>query len=390
MADLKELTLISKAMKGNQRAFEDLVKLKSQTILFHAYGVMGNYHDAEDATQEVILKIHDNITKLKKPKSFNAWLHRIITNVCYSMGRKMQSQHEQLGYDPMADDAINIKEEEKDFLPMEYLESQEEKSRVKQIIDSLPEKRRRTIYLYFFDEMSYKEIAYAMNITVSTVSTNIIDAKKMIKEEMENKNNQKNASMASLPVLTQIMNEKATETISPEYAEKIADTSLSAAGHLIKPWIVKLQAALKYSLIVTISTGLITTGIVTVLHKPEEKVNEPASAAVTQSGISPSELQAEILFKNGECDCGHLNPKKIVIKAKTEDNLNKHWEILDKKSKIVYKGDGNKITTQLSKLVKDKRDGTYTVKFILGDNDDVIVERDFVIDTDIQEGDTYL
>lgn len=388
MSEVSLFELVEKASNGDQKAFEEIIRLKSRTILFNSLSIIGKYQDAEDAAQEVILKMYKNIKGLKNPKAFNAWMQRIITNVCYSMGRKKKSRHEKLDFEDYSDQLV---EEEKEFLPHEYVETIESQNMLKEIVDDLPEKRRRAIIMYYFDEMSYSEIAYAMNVTVSTVSTNILQAKRTIKDEMENRMGKEKKiaqGLAAVPVMSQVLNDQALEKITTAQVDKFAKTSIKMIRKISHPVLHKVTSVLKIIAVVSVSTVIVTSVILAATDNLD--LNKDAKNSVNTSGEVQTSTHAalykvngNIVFIDGECDCGHLNPKDARIESVDVDYDSYSWEILNNEGGVVYSGGKEQMPEAFANLYRNKMDGTYTMKFILNvdGRDNVYLKRDFQIDT---------
>ncbi|ASB92202.1 RNA polymerase sigma factor sigV [Bacillus subtilis] len=85
---MKEERLITKARKGNARAFEKLMLAHQETLYKTAYLYLRNKEDALDAVQETAYKAFISIEKLKEPKYFLTWLTRILINSIFAMKKK--------------------------------------------------------------------------------------------------------------------------------------------------------------------------------------------------------------------------------------------------------------------------------------------------------------
>jgi RNA polymerase sigma-70 factor (ECF subfamily) len=174
--------LAAKAISGDSEALGALCEEKARPILYHALKILGNRDDAQDAAQEVLIAICKGIGNLKDTKSFNAWVYTIVLNTCKGFQKKriragIKGNVEFREYEPI--------EEDRDVLPHAHAEDMDEKNILRRIVSDLPAKRRNAILMYYYDGMAYAEIAEAMGTTISTVSTNIFHAKKMIRKEYE-------------------------------------------------------------------------------------------------------------------------------------------------------------------------------------------------------------
>ncbi|MDR1028508.1 MAG: RNA polymerase sigma factor [Clostridiales Family XIII bacterium] len=174
--------MVEKAKGGDEEAFRALIENKLKMIMLQSMNILGNAQDAEDAAQEIILTVYNYIAKLRDPYVFNAWLNRIIINTCNTILGKRVRRNEHLGADEFY---VTIEDEDADVIPANSLEGKEDRASLRRVIDSLPARRRDAIKMYYFDEMSYTEIARVMDVTVSAVSTYILKGKRQIKRKYE-------------------------------------------------------------------------------------------------------------------------------------------------------------------------------------------------------------
>jgi RNA polymerase sigma-70 factor (ECF subfamily) len=175
-------TIVKQAIKGDNVAFTKLIEEKLKTIIYTSYDILGNYHDAEDVAQDVILKMHKYIHGLKDPSAINAWIKRMVINQCFTFKNKSFQRNEIAGTDEMF---VDIKDEDREFLPQEYAENEDQRTRLKEIIQSLSEERRLIITMYYYDDMSLKDIAYALDKSIGHVTSAISRARDTIKKELE-------------------------------------------------------------------------------------------------------------------------------------------------------------------------------------------------------------
>ncbi|MDR0817227.1 MAG: sigma-70 family RNA polymerase sigma factor [Clostridiales Family XIII bacterium] len=177
----KVFALAERAAGGERAAFEELYKLKTREILFYTMQHLNSKADVEDVAQEVVIRMYENIGKLKSPYAFNAWMYRIIKFVCYSHNRK--NRHAAAGG---SDEELNIiADTDESSSPESSAEHRERSEMIFRAITGMPPKQRDSIVMYYYDEMSYKEIAEAMGVSINTVSTNILKGKKTLKKILE-------------------------------------------------------------------------------------------------------------------------------------------------------------------------------------------------------------
>lgn len=92
---LDENELIKAVQKGDQEAFERLVRAYDQSVLGLAMNLLRSPEDARDAYQEAFLRVYKNIHTFRFDCSFHTWLYRIVTNICLDYLRKRKIRKEE-------------------------------------------------------------------------------------------------------------------------------------------------------------------------------------------------------------------------------------------------------------------------------------------------------
>src|SRR6202045_332599 len=92
---MDEATLIRAAQRGDERAFEELVRLYDQNVLRLALNLLRSPEDANDIYQETFLRVYKNLHAFRFDCSFHTWLYRIVTNLCLDALRKRKVRKEE-------------------------------------------------------------------------------------------------------------------------------------------------------------------------------------------------------------------------------------------------------------------------------------------------------
>ncbi|MDR0852590.1 MAG: RNA polymerase sigma factor, partial [Clostridiales Family XIII bacterium] len=320
------LELIRKASEGDVRAFDELYRSKLRTILYHVSRMIKNPVDVEDVAQEIGIQMYRGISALRDPEAFNGWMQRIITNECYRFLKKNVRKTDHVNID----DYVNtIEEENKEFLPKECLESEDTKRIIMQAIDKLPPKRKRAIIMYYYDDMSTKEIAYALGISLATVSTNIMRGKTMIKGELEKKMGaeRNSGTVGTKTVVGQILAGNAAllypdssiDIIAQTFGQTIGDASFALTQVKAAAIGAKATIGAKTGAAVTAKTLAVITGSMVALGGigyglffvdgvPLNDNPGILSAGQTQSSFiaeGADIASMKIVFSDGDCECGH-------------------------------------------------------------------------------------
>ena len=179
MTAIDETELVHRAKNGERNAFSELVCIHAQGVRNVIYRMCGDAQIAEDAAQETFIQAWLHLSSYRPQTSLRNWLYRIAVNAATDMLRKEQRIL------PNAVEDLQLS----DPLPgPEAVFSQEERTTlVKKAILSLPDACRAVLVLREYEEMSYHEIAEALDIPLGTVMSRLNYARKLLKERLEQK-----------------------------------------------------------------------------------------------------------------------------------------------------------------------------------------------------------
>ncbi|WP_370832373.1 RNA polymerase sigma factor [Clostridium sp.] len=161
----KKKSNIIKAKNGDNEAFLELINENKLNIYRVARGILSNEHDIGDAIQNTIIKAYEKINTLKKNEFFRTWLVRILINECNEIIRKNKR-------------IVSINESNHEEKYNDYYENID----LTNAINSLSEELRVTTVLFYFEDMSIKDIALILNIPNGTVRSRLSRARKILRE----------------------------------------------------------------------------------------------------------------------------------------------------------------------------------------------------------------
>lgn len=171
---------IVKAMNGDKQAFESLIIENKSKMYKTAIVILKNDDDAYDALQEALIKMYKNIGKLESAEAFYAWSKRIIINCCYDIIYKNQK-------------VVNINTKLMNTYEESIEDSHECEDETAKLLENLEEDLRLVSILYYYDELSIREIGEVLEIPQGTVKSRLSRAReklyKILKEE-EGENNE--------------------------------------------------------------------------------------------------------------------------------------------------------------------------------------------------------
>ena len=161
--------------------FRSLLAAYQDKVYNQAYRMLGNREEAEEATQDVFLRIYRSLDEFRGESKLSSWIFRITANVCISRLRKKQFAAVSLD-EPLVSGEKTVAEVVPDDRPgpSEQLESQEMAETVRAQVLRLPPDWAQAISLHHFQGMSYEEVAEAMRIPRATAATYILRGRRQL------------------------------------------------------------------------------------------------------------------------------------------------------------------------------------------------------------------
>lgn len=212
------LNIIEVAKNGDENAFDRLLRESQQIIYYSCLKTVNNEQDAMDLTQEIFLKIYKNLSSLKNNETYFSWLKIVIANTCKNHFSR-RNKDILLNEDEYEDIVFNEPERDTGTIPHEALENKATEDIMMSIFAKLPEAQRLCIIMFYYDEMSIKEIASALSISENTVKSRLSYAKKSIETEVrkqENENGLKLYGAAPLFLLKSLFSKEAQSIPAPD------------------------------------------------------------------------------------------------------------------------------------------------------------------------------
>jgi len=180
-----EFLLIKKASKNNVEAFEKLIYPYTTRLLNHAYGILNNREDAEDALQESYIKIFKSLDKFEGHSSFKTWIYRIVTNVCLDMLRKNKKIYETSINETNENGEYKLVIPDDTYSPEISAQKKMAFETLKNALEDLSQEHKTVVIMRDIDGLSYDEIAYITSTNVGTVKSRINRARIQLKNLLE-------------------------------------------------------------------------------------------------------------------------------------------------------------------------------------------------------------
>lgn len=157
-------------------AYEQLYEESTPYVMSKCYQMGAGYADAQDITQEVMIKIYEHIQKLREPLCYHSWLAKIVTNTFNNYYRR-NSRYVSLP------EELDVKEVREYMLPDTCVSVLEQQRRIKEAIDPLKEKLQEVLILFYLKEMSEREIAETIQRPLGTVKSRLYCARAKMRNE---------------------------------------------------------------------------------------------------------------------------------------------------------------------------------------------------------------
>ena len=181
-----DVQLIHAVLSGDDSAFDILVEKYQKSVHALAWRKIGDFHYAEEITQDTFLRAYQNLSTLRNPSQFLGWLYVIANRLCLNWLRKHKPaiQVQSLEDTPMAEVAKSTYA--RYILEQREMEATEHRFEiVKKLLEKLPESERTVMTLYYLGEMTTKEIGKFLGVSVETIRTRLHRARKRLQGEEE-------------------------------------------------------------------------------------------------------------------------------------------------------------------------------------------------------------
>ena len=174
--------LIQRVLDGDDTAFSALVKKHQKPVHALAWRKTGDFHVAEEITQDTFLKAYQNLSTLKEPQKFAGWLYVIATNYCKMWMRKKRLSTQSLEETSSAE-LEKTAYSEYVIAENEQVAMETQHEVVKKLLAKLQESDRTVITLYYLGEMSYEEISEFLGVSVASIKNRLYRARRRLKQE---------------------------------------------------------------------------------------------------------------------------------------------------------------------------------------------------------------
>ena len=220
-----DIQLIQKVLSGDDEAFTVLVRKYQKSVHALAWRKVGDFHFAEEITQDVFLRAYKYLSTLKDRTQFSGWLYVITDRLCNNYLQNKKSEIKSLEDVPVIEMQRTSYER--------YMSEQNEKEAhahrqelVRRLLAKLPESERTVMTLYYLGEMTAKEIGNFLGVSVNTITSRLSRARERLRQDEE------------LLVRELLGSVQLSDSLTDRIARKVSDVKLAPSPNWkpFLPW----------------------------------------------------------------------------------------------------------------------------------------------------------
>lgn len=176
----EDIQLIDAVLRGNRPAFRQLVERYQNFVFTVAFRVLKSREEAEEAAQDVFVKVYQTLHTFEKKSKFSTWLYTIAYRSAIDVARKKQF------YTQSIDDNesfLQVKDTENN--PLQDTQQTDLQVHLREIIQQLKPEEAAIITLFYLQEKSVKEIADIMDLTITNVKTKLHRTREALRDLLQ-------------------------------------------------------------------------------------------------------------------------------------------------------------------------------------------------------------
>lgn len=174
--ELSDQEIINKCLSGDVDSFSLLVTRYKKLVHKIVFSMVKDTQDVNDISQEVFIRVYQNLNKYNSQFKFSTWISKITTNYCLDTFKK--KKFNQVPIDEVVDLSAGNETPESEYIKKEKTNS------IRKIINDLPDMYRLPIMLFHNNGLSYEEITKVLNQPMSIVKNRIYRARQMLKDKI--------------------------------------------------------------------------------------------------------------------------------------------------------------------------------------------------------------
>ena len=167
---MDERELIASARRGDEAAFEQLVRLHEKKVYNLCLRMCGNTEDASEAAQDTFLAFWRGLEGFRQDAALSTWLYRLASNACIDLLRRNKRSVDSVSID---NEEVRVDVPDRAPTPEQHVEQKETRRLVNEGLRTLPDEYRQVLILRELEQLSYAEIAELTELELGTVKSRI-------------------------------------------------------------------------------------------------------------------------------------------------------------------------------------------------------------------------
>ena len=177
MSEAQLAEALSAAREGDPEAWGRLYQQYAPAIFRFCRRAMPTKEDAEDATTEIFIKVHEKLGQYDSSRPFAAWLYKVAGNHCWDMLRRRKIRQ-----DLETGDVDVMPLEHPDPGQLDRLVAESTSQQVRAALDKLPARARVALLLRYYSDMSYEDIATTLGVRPAFVGVLLLRARHQLRD----------------------------------------------------------------------------------------------------------------------------------------------------------------------------------------------------------------
>jgi RNA polymerase sigma-70 factor (ECF subfamily) len=339
--------LIRQAISGDPIALEQLCQLYAKTILFQTRLLIRNKDEAEDVAQKIAIAMLRDIQNLKSSYAFRSWLQRLIINACNQQNARTQRELERVENLELAEEVID---ESLEARPEDSATSEDMRRYVGGYLDRLPTSQAIALTLYYYEQLSYKEVAATMGVSMGTVSSTISKAKKNLKKMLKESNER---DVLGIIFIVPFLRNSIERTVFNEVEGGVSASAVERFMAVCRANIVGVAKGVGAAVATTgawgtaiaIATAFALLGAIGVgaylLNKDPEPVEQPPvqqqSTATEPDSRVTYLVEGQQIYNDPKSYDNPSNPLSVQLQLLSNEKLER-WNMIDSADKEIMAG----------------------------------------------------
>jgi RNA polymerase sigma-70 factor (ECF subfamily) len=179
---MSDADLVRRVLAGRTKAFEELVRRWAGRITAICHARVGRAGAADDLAQETLLRGFRSLRTLADPDKFGPWLCGIAQRTCLDWLKA--KERSQVVFSALAPDRNPTECLTRQDRHAEAMERDEERHQLLAEVEALPEELRQVVMLYYYEDVTYRDLAELLGVSTATINARLTRARMMLRKRL--------------------------------------------------------------------------------------------------------------------------------------------------------------------------------------------------------------